>query len=902
MTQIDKLYFIHHSHTDIGYTHDQPIVFDLHERFLTEALLLAERYADLDSDAAFRWTVENTYVLERWLQRASTAEIERFQAMERAGRIEVTAMFANITPLYDTDELIESLQRVDRLRREYGFTITSAMNCDVNGENWPLVDLLLDAGVEGFTMAINTHFGGAPLDRPDLFYWQGPSGRSILAYSGWPYDQGWRYGIGRSFEDFEQVWWPRVLQRLEAINYPFPIVMVQSFHPFGDNGSAFEGFVPWIEQWNASGKLPHIKLATPRQWWAAVKAYADRLPTYRGDWTDFWNFGCISSAREQAINRQSRLRLRAADALTAILFAGEKQRTSASPDQGVAASASSSDPWLQRSFLHHRQEAWDNLMLWDEHTWGADLAVSQPDSDDTASQWNHKAHFAYQARSLSLLLQRDALAALARQVQRERPDDLLLFNPLPWPHTFSGDVPEWVLRPRGVPEDSTSGRHFQDRESTRRRPDMPGVQNEFTDLLTPRTALPPTVAPAFGYVVVPRSRLTTYSPAEQLMEDEIVENAYHRLTFDLERGGVMFWRDKRLEREWVDGDAGYRFNGFVHEEVADLDHPWPRHRLFQMKWDSEHVERARGWKRGWRARRRTPTRLISHNVYRLPAGLRVVQVLEAPGIEGTLIQSVFLPDYAEWVEFRAAWRMGLTTHPEATYLLYPFNLPGATPRLDLGGQPIIPGVDQIPGVCYDYFTVQNWVDFNNGRYGVRIAMPENPMVQIGDFHFGHNQATFTFDRAMLLGWVTNNYWETNFRAHQPGLVTARYRVEPYAGGFDEAQAHRFGLDAAWDGFLLQHLGEPTPATPWPTSGSLLSLPQPPVLTLHLKPTDEGGMLVRLLNASDAPQIARIGSGLVAIAAAQRCDLFGQPVEDLRVEGGSVEVELASRQVTTVRLM
>ena len=130
-----------------------------------------------------RWTVENTYVLERWLQHASSRDVERFLAMERAGRIEVTGMFANLTPLLDADELIESLQLAGRLRRDYGFTITSAMNCDVNGENWPLVDLLLDAGVEGFTMAINTHFGGAPLARPDAFRWQGPSGRSILAYS-----------------------------------------------------------------------------------------------------------------------------------------------------------------------------------------------------------------------------------------------------------------------------------------------------------------------------------------------------------------------------------------------------------------------------------------------------------------------------------------------------------------------------------------------------------------------------------------------------------------------------------------------------------------------------------------------------------------------------------------------
>ena len=39
-----------------------------------------------------------------------------------------------------------------------------------------------------------------------------------------------------------------------------------------------------------------------------------------------------------------------------------------------------------------------------------------PFSEDTASQWIHKASYAYTARSLSLLLQRDALADLARQV------------------------------------------------------------------------------------------------------------------------------------------------------------------------------------------------------------------------------------------------------------------------------------------------------------------------------------------------------------------------------------------------------------------------------------------------------------------------------------------------------
>ncbi|HQY93172.1 hypothetical protein [Caldilinea sp.] len=886
MTHIDTLYLIHHSHTDIGYTHDQPIVFDMHERFLSEALVLAERDADRESDAAFRWTVENTYVLERWLQHASSRDVERFLAMERAGRIEVTGMFANLTPLLDADELIESLQLAGRLRRDYGFTITSAMNCDVNGESWPLVDLLLDAGIEGFTMAINTHFGGAPLARPNPFYWQGPSGRAILAYSGWPYDQGWRYGIGRSLEEFENIWWPRVAQRLDAIDYPLPVVMVQSYHPFGDNGSAFNGFVAWIEQWNASGKGPHIKLATPRQWWAAVKEHAGSLPTYRGDWTDFWNFGCGSSAREQTINRQSRTRLRTADALAIAGVGGEAQ-------------GANLDPWLDRSLARYRQAAWDNLIFWDEHTWGADIAVSRPDADDTVSQWHHKAHFAYQARSLSLLLQRDALAALARQVERAAPDDIVVVNPLPWERTVSGEVANWVLTPRGTADDTTAGRHFQDRAPHVRRVQIANAATA-VDLEAEHNLLPPTSVPAFGYTVVPRSHLRTYTLGDNASEDATVENQHHCLTFDTETGGVLRWHDKRLHHEWVDDSAGYSLNTFVHEEVADLDHPWPRHRLFQMKWDSEQIERARGWKPGWRARRRTPAKVLAHHVFRLPTGIEVMQVLEAPGIAGALVQSTFLPDGAQWVEFRAQWRMGATVHPEATYLLYPFRLLDATARFDLGGQALVPGKEQIPGVCYDYFTVQNWVDFNNGQLGVTIATPDNPMVQLGDFHFGHNQAGFALERAMLLGWVTNTYWETNFRAQQPGLVTARYRVQPYAGAFDEAQAHRFGLEAAHDALLLQHLGEPTPQTPWPATGSLLVLPQPPVLTLHVQPVDDH-IVVRLLNASDNPQTATLGAGLMQIAGAARCDLFGAPVEALTVAQGKIAVELAPRQVAVLRV-
>lgn len=898
MSKIEIVYLIHHSHTDIGYTHDQPIVWDLHGRFIDEGLRLAEESAGSDSDGAFRWTVENTGVLYEWLRHAPADKVERFIALERAGRIEVTGMFANLTPLLDLDQLVESLQLVGRLRKEYGFTIRNAMNCDVNGENWPLVDLLLDAGIEAFSMAINTHFGGAPLRRPAVFHWEGPSGRTVLAYNGWPYDTGWRFGIGKDSDRLFREWWPRVQQHLDEVEYPLPALMVQSYHPFGDNGPAYSGFTTFIDQWNAAGNSPRLVFATPQMWWDEVRRHADALPTYRGDWTDFWNFGSVSSAREQAINRRSRDRLRAADAAAAATLGLD-------PPLDTAHAA--------RVFNRYRDAAWQALNLWDEHTWGADLSLRAPESEDTLTQWYHKAHYAYLARSLSLMLQRDALADFARHVERRSPSDLLVFNPLPWTRTIYGEVAHHVASPRGLPDDATSGRHSQDRVWST---DMwvEAAQTPSGEAQQGRLGLPPVEVPGFGYALVRRADLIEMTPGG-FSETAVVENRRFRLTFDTHRGGVASFYDKALDREWVDAAAGCPLNGFVHEEVADKAHPWPRWLLFRMAWQSAQVERDRGWKPGWRANREQPRKVLVHRVYPTPYGLRVIQVLEAPGIYGPLVQSAFLPAGEDFVEFESWFTMTQTTHPESTYLVFPFDLPGARAYIDLGGEVMETGRDQIPGVCFDYYTAQHWVDLSNDTAGVTVALPDNPMVQFGGFHFGDNQQAFHLERAMLLGWVTNTYWETNFRTHQPGEVHALYRVYPHEGGFDPAAAHRRGLETAMRAPLMQHMGEPAASATFPAAGALLHLPEQEnpgggIFTLHIKPTtgrldgqwNMGGLVtLRLYNSAGESREACVRSGLLRIESAQGCDLMENPQEDLPVEDGVLRVAIEPHRLRCVSL-
>ena len=615
--------------------------------------------------------------------------------------------------------------------------------------------------------------------------------------------------------------------------------MLQVYDIFGDNGPACPGLSAAVKAWNASGNTPRLRIALPGDWWDSVREHEGTLETYAGDWTDYWNFGCASSAREVAINRASRTRLRAADAAGAVLETLGGTR----------------DPAPQ-AVTGTRDRAWHALHLWDEHTWGADCSIRQPDDEDTATQWNHKASYAYTARSLSTMLARDAVAEVARRVRRDQDDALFIFNPLPFPRTIAGPIPKAVDGAlRGRPDDPIAARHAMDRAPLVRPGSAGHVLREPIEL------------PAFGYAVVPRSGVIE-AIGRAGSEMEIV-TAHHRLRFDGERGGITNWYNEALGRELVDSGAGWPMGGWIHE--APIIGEELRHSPRSSMWSrgERRLTLDRGWRPGWEATRQGPVRLIEHTVEHRDDGVLVRQRLELP-IGGELRQETYLPAHFSWIEVNSHWTMGLETNPEATYIAFPFEVPEAVARVDLGGQAMQVDADQLPRACRDYFTAQNWVDFSNPEFGVTVACPDAPMVQFGDFTFGANVHTVELQRAMLLGWVTNNYWETNFRAHQPGMVSARYRLLPHTGPFDESSAHRFGLDAAAPP-LFHHLFEPTVTNPaLAPMGSLLRLPEPPVLTLHIWPR-ETAVYLRLLNASDATATATVGSGAFRI-----CLLYTSP--------------------------
>lgn len=877
---IHTIYLLHHTHTDIGYTHDQPVVWELHRRFIDRAIDLAERDQAVDAPHAFRWTCEALGPVLHWWQLADDPRRARFLRLAQAGRIEVTAMFTHQLPVADTLANIDLLQHVARAR-DLGIPVRHALSCDINGHNWPLVDALLDAGIETLTMAVNEFNGGAPFTRPNLFRWLAPSRRPLTVLNNWIYNMGNFAGIiplltqvgdqalpppdlAQRLERLDKSW-PALKDILANAGWPLPVALLPCTHAFGDNGAPDATIGDFVREWNARPKRPRhprprLVLATLTMWWDAVRQCGVEFPAAAGDWTDYWAFGVGSAAREAAVARAAQVNLQTADALRALT------------NQAPAA---------------HSAPAWAALHLWNEHTFESDASTDHPDGTDSTAVWHHKAHQAWQLHSLAKFQLRDAVADLARRVTRGADDTLLLYNPLPWPRTVSGPVRDTVRRPRGADDDAGAARHYQDHDAP------------------VHARLAPVTVPALGYTTVSAARVIPIpaairaTPAEQ----PHLTNRWHRLVFDSWHGGLISWLNADETRQWLDLQAPWRAATLIREDPIPHAYDNPRG-VFSSNDDSVWTitGHGRNWHPRWRAERRATATALRHHYEKLPDGQRITQRLgfDLPKLPDVTV-STFLPDHAPWVEFEVELDLGLTVTPEAYYFPLPFAMEQPAIHLDVGGQAVQVNRDQLPGVNRDYFTIQRWCALAERQRHIHIATPINPLVMFGGFHFGANRGEAVTDSGLFLGWLANNYWLVNFRARQPGKVRARYRVTPQDTAFDEPAAHRLGLEAATPP-VMHNLMEPplTVAAPLPSTGTLLHLPPPPVLATQIS-GDGTTVILRLTNAGDTPRPATVGSALQTITAAEESDFFTRARRPLPVRRGKVTLPLAPRQTVVLRL-
>ena len=382
-------YLINHAHLDIGYTATQAEVLERTWAGYDSAMALAERTRSYPPEARFRWNVEGLWPLDELASRDS-ARAGRVLAAVRRGELSLNGSYANLMMgLSSGRELAMMFETARRLRATAGVSITTATLSDVPGAPAALVETLARVGIRWFSTGPN-YQPSLPMqgdrigrtitglgDRP--FWWVGLDGRDsvLVMMAGRGYSWMHRFPAGR-IRVQDAAFLTDYAAALTRDRYPYAIVQVRIAYG-GDNGTPDARLPDEVRRWNERFVSPRLVISTlPEMFGRFERRYGAALPRLRGDFTGYWEDGALSTAREQVMARRSAARIETAEA--------------AAHRRGIAL-----DPELD-------WRAWKEVLLWDEHTWGADRSISEPDAPDVVAQWRWKQARAFAADSLSRLL------------------------------------------------------------------------------------------------------------------------------------------------------------------------------------------------------------------------------------------------------------------------------------------------------------------------------------------------------------------------------------------------------------------------------------------------------------------------------------------------------------------
>ncbi|MCC7447876.1 MAG: hypothetical protein IT324_10695 [Anaerolineae bacterium] len=884
MPAIRDLLIVHHSHTDIGYTHFQDTVFALHRDYLRRVLDLAERYADGAEGERFKWTSETTILTEDFLRHASSAEIDRLLNLHRCGLIDFGGMFCNWTPLATTELLARSLLVAGQLRRDYGLDIRYGLNCDVNGQSWGLVELLLDAGFDGFGMAINRVMARDPQPRPRGFWWAGPSGRKLLVWHGEHYGWGHHFGIPRLQTPGGWVYDPErayplvqgYINEKLAQGYPYDFLYFQITSTFvWDNGGPHEELVRFVRDWNQRGYEPHLRLVGLGELFERLAQQPD-LPTLSGDWTDWWSHGVASSAFETALNRRSHERYYAAQALAALLQSQPQSTPLPKADD---------------------EQAWRGLALYDEHTWGADDSLIAASSPNSRGQWHRKALYAYEGASAVTRLLQHAQRDLSAHLPQSDMPQVCIFNPLPWARR----VP--LLLPAILP----SGWEAAQLE---RSLEQAAPQSGFAQRIDyGMVDLPPC-----GYVTVPlrlseppSDAIERHSTAEWMgaipdpvftprvapglkptsgvhREGWTLENQFYHLHLDSSSGALASLISKDNGKEWVDTSTPWRLGHYIYETNAS-----PRGRQdMQMRFAPGHDADRQP---DLAPQRCGPEQVTDVAFIPGVGSSRLALRLNVPGASELRIQIVLYDDLP-WIDLIYDVNKLPVTEMESVYIAFPFALDQPVIRYEVAGAIAEAETQQIPYASRDFYSIQRWVDLTDGQGGMTVAAPDAPIVHLGGFTNHKYLSHMQLEQPYLIGWPINNHWFTNFQASQQGWMRFRYRLMPHGSSFDPVAATRFGAEAAVEPLIGPVWDRPAgserrayPLAPHlPEQASFLTVEPSSVHLVGLKPAADGnGVMARLqelAGQASAYQLTFTGT----VESAEPCDLMEAPLD-----GGALTV-------------
>ena len=728
---IKKIYLLSQTHTDLGYTDHLAAVLLHHRDILDQALNVCEESFDEPDGTQHRWTCEVTSTTLDYLRNTTNRNVERFQALHKAGRIAVGALRYHWTPLVSKPLAIQTLKDIEELRVEFGISVTSAMQCDVNGLAWFWNDLLVERGIDFLVTQQNPHRGYWGERVPSAWFWENRSGGRMLVL------QGEHYGVGGSYlrlsrkgeQDKEEL--KRILERHDRSDcWPFDFSVITVTNAAnGDNVFPDGHLSEAVRDWN-DREEPPMEIITLDRLAEIVKQRSCGLGSFRGEWMDSWCDGVASSPLETAVAR-------AAERLLPMIEAIDG-------DEGL----------VFRDLI-------DTLALYDEHTWGAHSAGTAPDNIFATALRTQKSNHAYRAFVLALrhvaVVSRKQAAKLGGPVEGDPGFDqfshptltadeqaYLVANP--------GDVALEIDIP--VPVDRGAGPQISIPQASASNEFFPGFGDDgWTDALQSkapdgRHRIRARLAPGGAAIVRP----ILAEPTECSAGNGWIENAFARLETCPETGGLARWFDKTSGREVASGSTLV--------PLVQLMRPgFNRRQIFQAPY----------WERSGKPMEWNREDLFVDDVATVVSG--------GPSIDAGGASLSMRFEFRSGIVIDSAWCLtGKSAWPRLTAIQYarnveqafsifwPISVPGYDRRilLDTGGGWIDCSAEHVPSSSLAWQCMQGGIALAEQPDAcLVIASLDAPLFQPGPPRYRRpHDSPGDFNGGCF--WSANTHWDTNF--------------------------------------------------------------------------------------------------------------------------------------------
>ncbi|MDP9076160.1 MAG: glycoside hydrolase [Bacteroidota bacterium] len=792
-----SVYVLPHSHVDIGYTNTQAKVLKLHMSNIDESIKLAEKTQNYPEEARFKWTTEAMWVVDNYLKAASPEKKDRFWNAVKKGWISLDGAYGNTnTSMTDSRQLMQLFAKSQNLAKEHGIEIHTMFQGDVPGASWGLAAQSEQTGIRYFLSGPNAsdRIGNLPKWQDKPFYWVAPSGREkILFWQCQPYSIGYSlkgtkipnfftvedpkpYYTGHPSENFLNPYIFEYLEDLEQKNFPYNMSIIT--WAMSDNAPIDPELPDAVRLWNEHYSSPKLIITSTKQFFNDFeKKYKEKIPYFAGDYTEYWTDGVSSAAKETALSRQVSDQLKQADAIWAI------RNLPTYPEEKF-------------------DDTWKNLLLYNEHTWGAYNSVSEPDNGKVKSEWAVKQSYVLNAKKMV-----DSLTGQSLKPISGKKNAVDVYNTVSWSRTGLVYVPADISKVGDLVKDATGNK-------------VPSQR-----LTTGELAFAAENVPQFGKKTYTINAGRAFAKGNSIASLNSLSNGIYKVEINDKTGNITRLSRTNSTRNYIQSDSA-GFNEYVYMSGDSLK---------QIKTDLK------------------TTVTIKEN------GPLVVSLLiksTAAGTDG-LTREVRLVSGIDGVELINTINKKAVRNKESIHFAFPFNIPNAQVRYSIPWGSVNAESEQFPNSNRNWYTVQRWVDISNSSFGVTWSTPDAPLFEIGkynllaDLHESPEWAQFTPQNSLIYSWVMNNIWHTNFKADQEGTVSFRYFIKTHDGGYNNDVANQTGIDDHQPLMV-------TSATENIEKGLFFNLSGKDVYVEAIKPAKDGkGVVLQLVSTGDADAMVNI---------------------------------------------